>query len=169
MDGEKRREKLVKMLKETKTPISGGAFSKALNVSRQIVVGDIALLRASGTDIIATNSGYILNEKNGSEVVTVKVRHKTMDAYDVLCTMVDEGVKITSVYVMHGAFGKLEVPLDFSSRSDIRTFSEKMLNAGERTLGELTNGIHYYTIASDNQVALLRAQKALNDKGYIIK
>lgn len=170
MDGDKRREKILEMLNESTTPISGGAFAKELKVSRQIVVGDIALLRAHGADIIATSLGYMLHKSDSEACETVvKLKHKTGDVFDVLCTVTDEGAAVDMVYIEHKAYGRIEIKLGISSRSDARNFSEMIMEAGERTLGSITGDVHYYRLTASSQIEILRAQKALNDKGYIVK
>ena len=62
MDGEIRRREIVKRLRETEKPISATRFAKAFDVSRQIIVGDVALLRATGVEIVATARGYMLEQ-----------------------------------------------------------------------------------------------------------
>ena len=47
MDGQTRREQILKMLEESEQPISGSTLAHQLGVSRQIIVGDVALLRAA--------------------------------------------------------------------------------------------------------------------------
>ena len=53
MSGEKRRENLLKILQESTNPVSGTELAEKFNVSRQIVVQDIALLRAKNHEIIS--------------------------------------------------------------------------------------------------------------------
>ena len=60
MDGQTRREQILKMLEESEQPLSGSALAQQLGVSRQIIVSDIALLRAANRDIMATARGYLL-------------------------------------------------------------------------------------------------------------
>ena len=47
----------IKMLEESEQPLSGSALAQQLGVSRQIIVSDIALLRAANRDIMATARG----------------------------------------------------------------------------------------------------------------
>ena len=63
MKGEERRTKLLDILSSSNSPISGGTLSKKLDVSRQIIVQDISLLRANGATIFSTNKGYLLQEE----------------------------------------------------------------------------------------------------------
>ena len=62
MNGEDRREKIINILRSSSTPVAGVALAKELNVSRQVIVQDVALLRANGTAIFSTNRGYVLQE-----------------------------------------------------------------------------------------------------------
>ena len=63
MKGEERRTKLLDILSSSNSPVSGGTLSKKLDVSRQIIVQDISLLRANGATIFSTNKGYLLQEE----------------------------------------------------------------------------------------------------------
>lgn len=65
MKGETRRERIIKMLQKAEKQISGAALAREFSVSRQIIVQDIALLRATGYDICSNNRGYYLKKKNG--------------------------------------------------------------------------------------------------------
>lgn len=60
MDSEARREALAERLRGAEGPLSAAALARELNVSRQVIVGDVALLRAGGLDITATPRGYLL-------------------------------------------------------------------------------------------------------------
>ena len=59
MDNSARREKILQLLQESPSPITGTALAKACDVSRQIIVGDVALMRAQGTDIISTPTEWL--------------------------------------------------------------------------------------------------------------
>ena len=63
MNGKERRNKIVRMLSDSEVPISGKELAGILDVSRQVIVQDMALLRAQDYKIISTNQGYILQEK----------------------------------------------------------------------------------------------------------
>ena len=51
MDGNKRRQAIIDILKNSLQPVSGTYLAKTLQVSRQVIVQDIALLRAGDYDI----------------------------------------------------------------------------------------------------------------------
>ena len=59
MAAQERREKLKELLQNAPGPLSASGLAKQLGVSRQIVVGDVALLRAGGCDIRSTPRGYV--------------------------------------------------------------------------------------------------------------
>ena len=57
---EARRRAVAQILEEAEGPVSAAALARRFSVSRQIIVGDVALLRAGGADILATPRGYLL-------------------------------------------------------------------------------------------------------------
>lgn len=63
MNGEERRNKIIDYIEHSPVPVSGTALANHFSVSRQAVVQDIALLRASGNDILSTNRGYVIAPK----------------------------------------------------------------------------------------------------------
>ena len=64
MNGEIRRAKIENILKSSAVPVPGVTLAKDLDVSRQIIVSDIALLRANGLTILSTNKGYIIPKQS---------------------------------------------------------------------------------------------------------
>ena len=51
MKNEDRREKIIQILQASQEPVSGVDLSKRLQVSRQVIVQDIALLRAKDYEL----------------------------------------------------------------------------------------------------------------------
>ena len=74
MKAEERRKNIVGMLMASKAPISGSRLSAELGVSRQIIVQDISIIKASGYDILSTHTGYVMQESPLVERV-FKVHH----------------------------------------------------------------------------------------------
>ena len=100
MDARERRRAIMAVLESAKDPVSGSALAREVGVSRQVVVQDIALLRADGHDIVATNRGYVLQEAASSPAVPtrlVKVRHGVEQAGDELTSIVDAGGAVLNV------------------------------------------------------------------------
>ena len=48
MDNVQRRKQIIAILHEADAPVNGTTLAKMCKVSRQIIVGDIAMLRAKG-------------------------------------------------------------------------------------------------------------------------
>lgn len=171
MEGEERRKRIIEVLKTSDKPLSGTALARSLKVSRQIVVGDVALLRACGEEIISTNKGYVYANKNLGEKpsVTVRVTHKNEDIFDELCSIIDVGGRVKDVFIKHPVYGEVSIDLSLSNRMDASAYAEKYMDASVRHISDLTKGVHYHTIEADNEIAIIRIQKALNDKGYLVK
>ena len=59
MNGEERRNQIVDILKHSSSPVPGTQLAQILDVSRQVIVQDIALIRAKNIDVFSTNRGYV--------------------------------------------------------------------------------------------------------------
>ena len=145
MTGNERREKLIQIIRDGNKPISGGELAKMLGVSRQVIVQDIALLRASDFDIISTTKGYMLYQTEDKKIKRVfMVKHSTKDIEDELCTIVDNGGKILDVHVVHEIYGQIVTELIIRNRSDVYDFVEKVRTKKIVPLKELTAGTHHH-------------------------
>ncbi len=170
MEGNLRRENLIKLLKNRQEPISGGELAKLLGVSRQVIVQDIALLRASDINLLSTTKGYLLYQSEYHMVKRVyRVKHTTEQIEDELCTIVDNGGKILDVLVNHEIYGEIVTPLVIRNRSDVYDFVRKVKDKKIVPLKELTAGIHQHTIEGDSEETLDRIERALEEKGYLLK
>ena len=69
MTGSRRREEIVSKIKSSEVPVPGKELAKVYDVSRQVIVQDIALIRAAGYDIISTNRIYSECTAYGNESV----------------------------------------------------------------------------------------------------
>ena len=59
MKSAERREQILEILSGSSKAVSGKELAARLGVSRQVIVQDIALLRANGENIYSTNLGYL--------------------------------------------------------------------------------------------------------------
>ena len=92
MNAAQRREKILQQLHGASAPISASALAAKLGVSRQIVVGDVALLRAGGAEIEATPRGYQFHPTPGGYTGILACVHRTADEMRTeLYTVVDQG------------------------------------------------------------------------------
>jgi transcriptional regulator of NAD metabolism len=168
MEGSRRREQLMNILKDQAEPIPGGELSRLLGVSRQVIVQDIALLRASEVNIISTTRGYLIYHTDSPRVKRIfKVKHTTEQIEDELCTIVDSGGKILDVLVTHEIYGEITTALIIRNRQDVYDFVKKVNEKKIVPLKELTDGVHQHTVEADSEETLNRIEKALGDKGYL--
>lgn len=164
-----RKEKIIEEIKKSDKPISASTLAKKLGVSRQIIVGDVALIRASGTNIIATPRGYILDSKQQNQTYTIAVNHSQEQMADELYTIVDLGGCAIDVIVDHPVYGQLTGKLHLSSRYDVDQFIKKVNNNQAKPLSQLTDGLHLHTIQCPNEDTYQRIVSALDEKGYLFK
>ena len=172
LEGEGRREEIIRLLKESSRPISGTELAGRLKVSRQVIVQDVALLRAINKNILSTNKGYLLFEPErsaGETKKTVRVRHTTEQVPDEFYTIVDMGGKILDVVVEHELYGQIAVDLIIASRQDADEFYERMSENRVKPLKELTEDVHYHTIVAKDAKTIEQIECALRERGYLME
>lgn len=169
LSGEERRNQILEILEKSTEPVSGTALSKLLGVSRQIVVQDVALIRAVNKNIMATNKGYILfvQKEDNRKHRTICVKHTKEQTADELNTIVDLGGRVLDVVVDHEIYGQIMVDLIINNRLDVEDFLKKVEKHGAAPLNALTNGVHYHTITADSEETLNAIEDKLRKKGYI--
>ena len=168
MNGEDRREKIISILKSSNAPVAGLTLAKELGVSRQVIVQDIALLRANATAIFSTNRGYVLQEKNVCERV-FKVQHTDEEVEEELSIIVDMGGFVKDVFVYHKVYGVLKAEMNIKSRMDIRKYMEDINSGKSSLLKNVTSGYHYHTISADSEEILNMIQEDLSKRGFLAK
>ena len=168
MKGEERRKQLLNILSSSNNPVSGGTLAKELNVSRQIIVQDISLLRANGATIFSTNKGYLLQEEKKYSRV-FKVYHSDDQVEEELSTIVDAGGQIRDVFVYHKVYGVLKADMGIKSRRDIRSYMEEISSGKSSLLKNVTSGYHYHTIDAESEEILDAIQAELQQKGFLAK
>ena len=136
MDGEIRRREIVKRLRETEKPISATRFAKAFDVSRQIIVGDVALLRATGVEIVATARGYMLEQPLEGIERKIACQHTPEQTREELSVIVAKGGEVVDVSIAHPLYGELIGSLRIQSEKDIDKFLN-FLNKNESLLKKL--------------------------------
>lgn len=170
MEGILRREKLIEILENAKQPISGTELAKRLKVSRQVIVQDIALLRAVNKNILSTTKGYLIYVREDEKVNRCfMVKHTTEEILDELCTIVDLGGKVLDVIVSHDIYGEIKADLIISNRQDVYDFVQKVKENNTRPLKELTDNIHLHTIEADSEEVLDIIEQKLREKGYLLQ
>ena len=112
MNSQQRRQQLLVLLRQNSGPVSATAIAKEFGVSRQIIVGDVALLRAAGEQISATPRGYVLEEQTHPCEKKIAVMHGRERLQEELYTIVDYGCTVVDVIVEHPLYGELVGQLD---------------------------------------------------------
>ena len=161
-----RRKAIVNLLSASKTPISGGELSKQFNVSRQIIVQDITVLKGLGYEIFSTHHGYVLQKSPLVERV-FKLKHTTEQTEDELNSIVDLGGTVVDVFVWHKVYGKISATLNIFSRLHVKQFLEGVRTGKSTELMNITGGYHYHTVRVDSEEILDKIGETLQQKNYI--
>lgn len=170
MSGKERRQFIVNLLKQRTKPITGKELADKANVSRQVIVTDVALLKTSNEPIIATNRGYLyLKEQPDDRLFrrVVACKHSPEQTKDELDTIVDCGVTVVDVIVEHPIYGDLTGSLRISSRYDVNQFMESFSKHEAVMLSVLTDGFHLHTLEADTEGKIDAACHALEKSGLL--
>lgn len=167
MGGEKRRENLLKILQESESAVSGTKLATKFQVSRQVIVQDIALLRAKNHDIISTHKGYVLLDKGNIQRV-FKVKHSAEKMLDELNLIVDCGGKVEDVFVYHKLYGVIRVEMNIKSRMDAKRYVDGIKGGVSVPLEQITSEYHYHTVTADSVETLNIIQDRLDKHGYLV-
>lgn len=168
MNAETRRSGILQILRSLGGPVSAASLAARYGVSRQIIVGDIALLRAGGEDISATPRGYVLARDNGYIVRTVACSHSAAQMERELDIMVDNGCTVRDVIVEHPIYGQLAGRLELRSRFDVSQFVLRVAQEDAVPLSALTDGIHLHTLLCPDEESFARVRAALEKEGILL-
>lgn len=167
MTAEERRKAVWEVLRQSSQPVSATALARKFGVSRQIIVGDVALLRASGAGVDATPRGYVVGQESSGLLRQVACRHTAADMERELNIMVDNGCTVLDVVVDHPVYGQLTGALHLRSRYDVQQFVARCAQA--QPLSVLTEGIHLHTLACPDEEAWKRVRAALAAAGFLLE
>lgn len=168
MEAASRRQAILDRLRTADRSVSASALASGLNVSRQIIVGDIALLRAGGAEISATPRGYVLPRATDGITRTIACRHTLAQTGQELDILVDNGCTVLDVIVEHPVYGQLTGQLQISSRYDVEQFLARIRDSDAAPLSMLTGGLHLHTLRCPNEDAYTRACAALKAAGLLL-
>ena len=169
MQREKRKDNIIQKLQSTGSPVSASALAKEFGVSRQIVVGDIAILRAEGHDISATPRGYMLPQLGTTPVYRIACKHDSSKILEELNAIVDCGGTLLDVSVEHPIYGELVGNLHIASRIDAKEFSDKIIESNAPPLSLLTDGIHLHAITCKDEATIERIKDKLRSIGILFE
>ena len=170
MTGEQRRTEIRRMLQQSQQPLTGTALANALHVSRQVIVQDIALMRAEHLPILSTNKGYLLRP----DAVRLQqpkrvffVRHTTEQVLEEFMTVIDLGGRILDVAVEHELYGPIRADLLIENAQDARDFVTRLGACRDNPLKVLTDDCHFHTVAAPSEKLLDLIESELRSRGFL--
>lgn len=168
LNAAQRRAEIARILQDGAAPVSASALAARLGVSRQVVVGDVALLRAAGTEILATPRGYRLERQTAGVRCTVACRHDDARLKDELYLVADCGCGVLDVIVEHPVYGQLSGQVQVFSRADADAFCAALAHSAAEPLCRLTDGVHLHTLSCPTTAHRDAVQAALQAGGFLL-
>ena len=168
---ENRRFRILQLLQEHGSPLSGTALARMLGVTRQIIVQDIALIRAENHNILSTNKGYIYRVPGEGDIQpkrVVYVRHTTEEVLTEFLAVLELGGKVLDVAVEHEIYGQIRVDLLIETEQDARDFVDRLSRCKDNPLKVLTDDCHYHTITAPTEKLLDLIEDALKKRGFLL-
>lgn len=170
IEGQKRREMILEELSQAAKNVNATQLSEKFGVSRQIVVGDIALLRASGIEIISNSRGYRLANKSAGMLETkLAVKHGPDQVEEELRLIVENGGTVADVIIEHELYGEIKGTVDIKNDAEVTSFLNKVEQAHATLLSSLTDGIHLHTIQYPDEETLVKIKQALSQAGILLE
>lgn len=166
MKVEQRRKEITLYLLSANQPVSGSELAEKFNVSRQIIVQDISVLKATGCDIISTNYGYVMVKSPFAERV-FKVKHSSSQTEEELNSIVSLGGAVVDVFVWHKVYGKISANLGIYSKEHVEKYVEGVRIGKSSELMHVTGGYHYHTVRAENEAILDNIQALLEQKQFL--
>ena len=164
MGQDKRRRELLETIRASRKPLSGALLAGKCEVSRQVIVQDIAALREEGYGIISTNRGYLLQVQR-----VFQVCHSDQQIEDELKLIVDLGGIVVDVFVRHEVYGRIWAELNVNSPRRAETFCREIREGKSSPLKNITSGVHFHTVSAASEETLDQNRQALAERGYLIE
>lgn len=169
MNTEERRSAMIGLLQKETRPVSATTLAKKFEVSRQSVVGDIALLRASGYPILSTARGYILEKEESGICEVLFCKHPIEDTEKELKLIIDYGGEVRNTMIDHPVYGTITAELKLKDRYEIEEFMRKQKEYNGAYMSQITNGYHAHMIHCRSYEVLDRIKKVLKEEGILIE
>ena len=166
MNTGERRGEILKILKQTEVPITARELAGRFGVSRQVIVQDLAVIRASTPGILSTTKGYVM-EQDSSCTREFKVRHSQDKAAQELNLIVDCGGHVKNISISHRVYGRVSAEMDIRSRQDVSEFIQALQNSRSTVLSSATSGYHYHLVEASSEERLDLIGKQLGEAGFL--
>ncbi len=168
MKAEKRREEILSLMGNTDNPLPANVLAERFNVSRQVIVQDIAILRANGFEITSTNRGYVLSFETRANRV-FKCRHTFEEIVDEGNLIIGAGGRVENVFVNHRIYGRISARLGLSNRTHVEELYRSLLSGASKPLMSVTDGYHYHTVSAESEAVLDDIENKLRAAGFLIE
>jgi len=164
----KRYEKILELLLNSDSEINGQALADKFDVSRQIIVNDIARLRNEGVAIRSTSRGYIIDRKKGIRKI-IAVKHRTEDIKEELEIIINNGGRVLDVMIEHPVYGEFKGEISVSNEDEMMKFLALIKGSQAKALLSLSeDGVHLHTIEVEDEDKYGIILEKLNKKGFLI-
>lgn len=169
MTSKERRLQIERLLIGSKTPLKGNMLAEKFDVTRQVIVKDIALLRATGTKIIATPDGYIIYDNCDNKIRRIiAINHNREEMTEELSIVIKYGGIIEDVIVEHPVYGEIKAMLMIRNSADLENFTRRFSENKAQPLSSLTEGTHLHTIVADNKEDMESIVSELEARKFLI-
>lgn len=173
MTNQTRQRQLIKQLQEATTPITATQLAAQYGVTRQVIVSDIAILRAGGQDILATTRGYLLNQnvtQNSTRYYAkLAFKHTADEMEQEMRTIISYGGHIESLEVEHPVYGNITVNFTIRSLAELEEFLVQFRAQETEPLSSLTNGIHLHLLSCETKAHFDKMVLALEKLNFLLK
>jgi len=172
MDANQRRSKITEYLQTSDKPITGSELAQLLGVTRQVIVQDIAILRAGGLPLVSTTSGYLLIRETTKQrfIKVLNCYHETLDqAEQELKIIVKNGGKVRDVMVEHPIYGEITGNLMLSTIDMVDTWLERAKSSRSLMLSAVTNGNHLHTVETPDEETMNTIESKLHKAGLLVE
>ncbi len=169
MKAESRRKEILAIVGNSDNALPAAVLAEKLGVSRQVIVQDIAILRANGYDIISTNRGYILATKKSSASRVFKCRHTFEQIVDEGYLIIGLGGRVEDIFVNHRVYGRITARLELYNNTHVEELYRSLVSGASKPLMAVTDGYHYHTVSAPDEQTLDKIDSALREAGDLIE
>ena len=166
MNTAQRRTEILKLLQQEEKPVAARAMASQFGVSRQVIVQDMAVIRAATPGILSTTRGYVI-QQDSSCVREFKVRHESDQTAEEMNLIVDCGGRVKNISISHRVYGRITAEMDIRSRQDVQEFLQALAGGASTVLSTATDGYHYHLVEAATPDRLDLIGQALQDAGFL--
>lgn len=168
MKADERRAEILSLIGNSENPVPANYLSDKFSVSRQVIVQDIAILRANGFGVISTNRGYVMDGAAGVSRV-FKCRHTLEELVKESEIIISRGGTVEDITVNHRVYGKISAKLGLSTLRHAEELYRSLASGASKPLMSVTDGYHYHNVSCETERQLDEIEEALRSAGFLIE